>query len=187
MCHASTYPSGVSAVQCVESLLDDVLQWESLLLSWLVMLQLDTPLSSENEDDDPVPVSNYFAVVEKLTELAATRFALEQPAPVCSNTRRKCGSSPMALVSNGKHCQYLSPPAVSHFECPPPSLQLLTHLLQRSTRHCCGDVSPPSYPGGTLSINSIVPDAANDNQSIMVAVGTGNLKSLLLTLSFVLT
>lgn len=213
-----------SETHSIESLLDDVLQRQSLLLSRLDLLQLPTPRSTESpansdtpgpstvhhsswtsvvkkgrrislplfspdEDTDSVPVSNFFAPLEKLIELAATDTPTvpEQPVPVGSKAGRKRRQSPITPVSHGKWRRCLSPPDVSCLECAPASLQPSSHLLNGApvTAVASGDVIPSrDSPGVTVSISSAVSGAppanvANDSQlslSSKFSVYTGGCK-----------
>ncbi|KAJ8346952.1 hypothetical protein SKAU_G00283530 [Synaphobranchus kaupii] len=95
--------------------------------------RVSLPLFSPDDVDESIPMSNFIAPLEKLTELAATSppLALEQPPPVHSKKRRKHQGS-LSPASYGKRRRCLSHHAVSNSECAPTNVspqQPSTHLL----------------------------------------------------------
>lgn len=144
-----------SELPSIESLLENFFQWLDMLQevapsSFESLSRSDTPspavhpycwasVCEEGENNfsvctsrgwQPCPVSDYFALLEKLTELAATRLpaAPEQSASVRSNTMRKHQISLTTPDSLGKSRRRLSHPWTQSPGCTPPGLQASTHL-----------------------------------------------------------
>ncbi|KAL7398411.1 hypothetical protein ABVT39_009423 [Epinephelus coioides] len=124
-----------------------------------VSLPLFTPGSDDN-DEDSIPLSNFFAPLEKLTEHIAicSHTARQQPALLGSQSRKRRTPPSSPQTSKGKRPRCLSPPSLSDAESWP-SLPVLQSSLPRQNTEPVTSRGNDDVIGAGVSSSPDIPDA----------------------------